>query len=111
MVLGWSDPGGGHGQALPPSILITVCQKYLRVKISKAQGFSIALLPRASQSIPFSLPEITMANVNLSRMTVEALMDLRKRIDEMLLGVVPRLKSSWRGLPWLAALVEAVEAH
>src|SRR5215813_3743722 len=30
-------------------------------------------------------PEITMANVNLSRMTVEALMDLRKRVDEMLL--------------------------
>ncbi len=26
-----------------------------------------------------------MANVNLSRMTVEALMDLRKRVDEMLL--------------------------
>jgi len=25
-----------------------------------------------------------MANVNLSRMTVEALMDLRKRVDEML---------------------------
>ena len=29
-------------------------------------------------------PEITMPNVNLSRMTVEALMDLRKRVDEML---------------------------
>ena len=29
-------------------------------------------------------PEITMPNVNLSRMTVEALMDLRKQIDEML---------------------------
>src|SRR6516165_8321542 len=32
----------------------------------------------------FSL-EITMANVNLSGMTVEALMDLRRRVDEMLL--------------------------
>src|SRR5262249_31841741 len=32
-----------------------------------------------------SKPEITMANVNLSRMTVEALMDLRKRVDETLL--------------------------
>jgi DNA-binding protein H-NS len=30
-------------------------------------------------------PEITMAKVNLPRMTVEALMDLRKRVDEMLL--------------------------
>ena len=30
-------------------------------------------------------PEITMPNVNLSRMTVEALMDLRKRVEEMLL--------------------------
>jgi DNA-binding protein H-NS len=30
-------------------------------------------------------PEITMARVNLSRMTVEALMDLRKRVHETLL--------------------------
>ena len=29
-------------------------------------------------------PVITMPKVNLSRMTVEALMDLRKRVDEML---------------------------
>jgi DNA-binding protein H-NS len=29
-------------------------------------------------------PEITMAGVNLSGMTVEALMDLRKRVDETL---------------------------
>jgi DNA-binding protein H-NS len=29
-------------------------------------------------------PEITMAKVNLSGMTVEALMDLRKRVDETL---------------------------
>jgi DNA-binding protein H-NS len=29
-------------------------------------------------------PEITMPKVNLSGMTVEALMDLRKRVDEML---------------------------
>jgi DNA-binding protein H-NS len=29
-------------------------------------------------------PEITMPKVNLSRMTVEALMDLRKRVDETL---------------------------
>ena len=30
------------------------------------------------------LPEITMAKINLSEMTVEALMDLRKRVDETL---------------------------
>jgi hypothetical protein len=43
-------------------------------------------------------------------MTVEALMDLRKRVDETLIELVPNLKSSWRGwvVPWLAA--EAVEA-
>ena len=29
-------------------------------------------------------PEISMAKVNLSEMSVEALMDLRKRVDEML---------------------------
>jgi len=29
-------------------------------------------------------PEITMAKVNLSEMSVEALMDLRKRVDQML---------------------------
>ena len=54
-----------------------------------------------------------MANVNLSRMTVEALMDLRKRVDEMLLERRANFKSSWRGwigqLLWLAG--EAVEAH
>src|SRR5262249_24764112 len=38
-----------------------------------------------SQTIPFSRWEITMPNVSLSRMTVEALMDLRKRVDETLL--------------------------
>jgi hypothetical protein len=29
-------------------------------------------------------PEITLVSVNLSAMTIEALMDLRKRVDEML---------------------------
>jgi len=40
-------------------------------------------LPEASQTIPFLRREITMAKVNLSGMTLEALMDLRKRVDEM----------------------------
>jgi DNA-binding protein H-NS len=45
---------------------------------------AIALRPKASQLYRFA-PEITMPKVNLSRMTVEALMDLRKRVEEMLL--------------------------
>jgi len=53
-----------------------------------------------------------MAKINLSEMSVEALMDLRKRGDEKcFLSVVPSLKSSWRGwvgqLPWLAGEVKA----
>src|SRR5262249_54986416 len=38
------------------------------------------------QLLPPSQPETTMPKVNLSGMSVEALMDLRKRVDEMLLG-------------------------
>src|SRR5262249_13873648 len=44
----------------------------------------IALLAKASQAIPFFSPEITMAKVSLSGMSVKALMDLRKRVDETL---------------------------
>jgi hypothetical protein len=53
-----------------------------------------------------------MPKVNLSVMTVEALMDLREQVDETLLK--RRLKSSWRGWAlWLAAqgLLDGVEAH
>ena len=54
-----------------------------------------------------------MPNVNVSGMTVEALMDLRKRVDEMLHERGPSLKSNWRGWSWSAAqgLLEAAEAH
>jgi DNA-binding protein H-NS len=45
---------------------------------------AIALHPKASQTIPFLGREITMPKVSLSRMTVEALMDLRKRVDDTL---------------------------
>jgi DNA-binding protein H-NS len=45
---------------------------------------AFAFSSEASQTIPFFAPEITMANVNLSGMNVEALMDLRMRVDEML---------------------------
>jgi DNA-binding protein H-NS len=41
-------------------------------------------LLKASQDYSVFSPEITMAKVNLSGMSVEALMDLRKRVDEML---------------------------
>ena len=41
------------------------------------------MLAKASDYFVFP-PEITMAKVSLSGMTVEALMDLRKRVDEML---------------------------
>src|SRR5215831_18888330 len=37
-----------------------------------------------------------MANVNLSRMTVEALMDLRRRVDEMLHGRRAELEKQLR---------------
>ena len=45
---------------------------------------AIALPPEASQTIPLLRREITMPKVSLSGMTVEALMDLRRRVDEML---------------------------
>jgi DNA-binding protein H-NS len=45
---------------------------------------AIALPDKTSQAIPFFAQEIHMANVNLSGMTVEALMDLRARIDKRL---------------------------
>ena len=53
-------------------------------KIPKAQGFAVALLAKATQTLSFFSPEIAMAKVNLSQMSVEALMDLRKRVDQML---------------------------
>ena len=45
---------------------------------------AIALDPKGSQTIPFFPPEITMPKVNLSGMSVEALMDLQKRVDKTL---------------------------
>ena len=45
---------------------------------------AIALDPKGSQTIPFLRQEITMPKVSLSAMTVEALMDLRERVDETL---------------------------
>jgi DNA-binding protein H-NS len=41
-------------------------------------------LLKASQDYSVFSPEITMARLNLSGMTVEALMDLRKRVDDTL---------------------------
>jgi hypothetical protein len=58
-----------------------------------------------------------MPKINLSGMTVEALMDLREQVDETLLkphapahsSVGLSLKHSWRGLA-AQGLLEAVEA-
>jgi DNA-binding protein H-NS len=61
-----------------------VCQKYIRSKNPEGPRFAIALLAKASDYSVFS-PEITMAKVNLSGMSAEALMDLRTRVDEVLL--------------------------
>ena len=55
-----------------------------RQLVGSAHRTAIALRHKASQLYRFA-PEITMPKVNLSRMTVEALMDLRKRVEEMLL--------------------------
>src|SRR6516164_4514218 len=59
-------------------------RKYAGLKIPKVQGFAIALLAYSLTDYSVFSPEITMAKVNLSEMTVEALMDLRKRVDETL---------------------------
>jgi DNA-binding protein H-NS len=48
------------------------------------QRFAIDLLAKASQAIPFSRRRSRMPKVSLSEMTVEALIDLRKRVDETL---------------------------
>jgi len=54
-----------------------------------------------------------MAKVNLSEMTVEALMDLRSGLTKRFISIVPSFNSSWRGWTWLAAqgLFEAAEVH
>ena len=57
-----------------------------------------------------------MPKVNLSGMTIEAFMDLRKRVTKCFMTVEASLKSGWRRLPplpWLAAqgLSEAVAAE
>src|SRR5262245_53649963 len=48
------------------------------------RGFAVALLAKASQDYSVFSPEITMPKGNLSGMSVEALMDLRKRVDQRL---------------------------
>jgi hypothetical protein len=56
----------------------------VRKKSRRSKGFAIALLAYSLTDYSVFSPEITMARVNLSGMSVEALMDLRKRVDEML---------------------------
>jgi hypothetical protein len=57
--------------------------------------------------------EITMPKVSLSGVTVEALMDLRKRVDETLHQRRAELEKQLERMAWSVAegLWEAVEAH
>jgi len=77
-----SNPPWYPVQGYPSRIKLGV-PKISRTKNPEGQGFAIALLAKASDYFVFP-PEITMPKVSLSGMTVEALMDLRKRVDEML---------------------------
>jgi len=81
--MGWPTPYPRWTRPPPPRAG-NPCQKYTGLKIPKVQGFVIALLAKSLTDYSVFLPEITMAKINLSEMTVEALMDLRKRVDEML---------------------------
>src|SRR5215813_7606396 len=64
----------------------------------------MALLAKASDYFVFP-PEITMPKVNLSVMTVEALVDLRKRVDEMLLERRAELQKQLESMDRAVALV------
>ena len=46
-----------------------------------------------------------MPKINLSGMTVEALMDLRKRVEEMLLERRAEIESSWTGCATFAGVL------
>jgi len=75
---GWTIDGRGFD---PTPFLLDEVQLF-----DQALGVPyLASCAEASQTIPFLRREITMPKVSLSGMTVEALMDLRKRVDEMLL--------------------------
>jgi len=51
-----------------------------------------------------------MPKINLSGMTVEALMDRESGLTKPFISVVPSFNGSWRG--WAAqGLFEALEAH
>jgi len=49
-----------------------------------AGGIRLSAKASQRQKVQFHASEITMPKVNLSGMNVEALMDLRMRVDEML---------------------------
>ena len=110
-------PGRGRAGGYPapawtgprPARVESVGRKYLRPKIPKVQGFAVTLLSE-HRLLVFS-GEITMAKVNLSEMSVETLMDLRKRVDQMLFErraeIEKQLERKGRQLPWLAAEVRA----
>ena len=63
------------------------------------------MLSKASQDYTVFAPEITMPNVKLSGMTIEALMDLRQRIDEMLLEHRAEIQKQMERMDRATALV------
>jgi DNA-binding protein H-NS len=63
-----------------------VARKYVRPENPEGPRFAIALLAKSLAGYSVFSPEITMPKVSLSGMTVEALIDLRRRVDETLHG-------------------------
>jgi len=81
----WGWPPGLAWTGPPSRVSNDVAEKYLRPKIPKVQGICDCFAFSSLTAYSVFSPEITMPKVSLSGMTVEALMDLRKRVDEMLL--------------------------
>jgi len=104
-------PGRGRAGGYPapawtgprPARVESVGRKYLRPKIPKVQGFAVTLLSE-HRLLVFS-GEITMAKVNLSEMSVETLMDLRKRVDQMLFERRAEIKKQLERMGAIAVVV------
>jgi hypothetical protein len=82
--LGPWPPATPHGLGPHPGSYKTGVKNIYDQKSRRSKGFAIALLSETSQDYSVFSLEITMARVNLSGMTVEALMDLRERVDGLL---------------------------
>src|SRR5262249_26501043 len=78
-----SNPPDTLSRGYPARVRLSVPKIYKIQKSRRAKDLLLLCLLKPRTYSVFS-PEITMPNVNLSGMTVEALMDLRKRVDESL---------------------------